>query len=275
MTALSAFPRTFLILITFTLLLPSISAAKEGDFTVTVTPDRAAYCTGQPVVLQVNLKNNTGKSALFVKPQEGSEQKLRYPYCLFEITSSKGLLVAQRRPDCKVTAPLEPSAFFELKPNESKALYDKGYRIELSSPLEPGIYRFLVRYSTEAQKESQWYGLYSDDYWREIEKNDFWKKRAQDMKRNREMLARVPAVTITSKCVEIKVVKTMNISREEAMKTAEKICREKGWPWEKPHISETDACYDIQTNWGQLGRNAFIRIDKKTGAVIDSHMTGP
>ncbi|MGV8118864.1 MAG: PepSY domain-containing protein [Candidatus Xenobiia bacterium LiM19] len=275
MRGFSEFLRTVLICIAFTLLLPSFSAAKEGDFTITVTPDRTAYGTGQSVVLQVHLKNNSGKSALFVRPQEGSEQKLRYPYCLFEITSSKGILVAQRRPDCKVTAPLEPSAFFELKPNESKALYDKGYRIELSSPLEPGTYRVLVRYSTEAQKESQWYGLYSDDYWREIGKNDFWKKRANDMKRNRDMLAGVPAISIVSKTVEIKVVKSMSVSREEAMKIAEKTCREKGWPWEKPHVFETDAFYDIQTNWGQMGRNAFIRIDKKTGAVLDSHMTGP
>jgi hypothetical protein len=275
MKSLPEYLRTVLICIAFTLLLPSISAAKEGDFTVTVTPDRTAYGTGQPVVLQVHLKNNTGKSALFVRPQEGSEQKLRYPYCLFEITSSKGSLVAQRRPDCKVTAPLEPSAFFELKPNESRALYDKGYRIELSSPLEPGTYRVLVRYSTEAQKESQWYGLYSDDYWREIGKNDFWKKRADDMRKNREMLARVPAISIVSKTVEIKVAGSMSVSRDDALKIAEKTCREKGWPWEKPHVSETDAFYDIQTNWGQMGRNAFVRVDKKTGTILNSHMTGP
>ncbi|MGV8121902.1 MAG: hypothetical protein AB2L14_19245 [Candidatus Xenobiia bacterium LiM19] len=67
----------------------------------------------------------------------------------------------------------------------------------------------------------------------------------------------------------------MPVSREEALKIAERICREKGWPWEKPHVSESGLYYDISTNWGRLGGNAFIRIEKKTGTVLNPHMTGP
>lgn len=260
-----------LLLLTFS----SGSSGKEGDFSATISSDRTTYTSGQPVILQVHLRNNTGKTVLFVRPQEGSEQKLRYPHCLFELSASKGTVIGQRRPDCKVTAPLESAAFFELRPDESAPLYDKGYRLELTSPLEPGTYRIMVRYSTEAQKESQWYGLYSDDYWNEIGKNDFWKKQAHVMKKNRDMLANVPAVTIVSKAIEIKVVKGMPVSREEALKIAERTCREKGWPWEKPHVSETELYYDISTNWGRLGGNAFIRIEKKTGTVLNPHMTGP
>ncbi len=275
MRGLSLLVKTGLVCAAFSILTYAFSSAKDGDFSATISSDRTTYITGQSVTLQVQLRNNTGKAVLFVKPREGSEQKLRYPHCLFELSTSKGALLGQRRPDCKVTAPLEPGAFFELKPSESTHLYDKGYRLELTSPLEPGTYRIMVCYSTKAQKESQWYGLYSDDYWKEIGKNDFWKKHAKDMKKNKELLTKVPAVTIISKPIEIKVVKGMSVSREEALKIAERTCQEKGWPWEKPHLAETDLYFDISTNWGRLGSNAFIRIEKKTGEVLNPHLTGP
>jgi len=211
-----------------------------------------------------------------VRPQEGSERKICYPYCLFEVRNARGEEVAMKYPIDKTVAPLEPGDFFEVKPGEVTRLYATPYSLSEHMKLEPGAYSLVFRYSTASPKESRWYGLYSDDY-RDGEKkgNEFWKKREARMKKNRELLSRVPSLTISSEEVRFTVTGTGGITQEKALAIAEEVCRKEGWKWVKPHARDNNLWWDVTTGFGSLGNNAFIRIEKSTGKVMDHHMTGP
>ncbi|MDQ7824853.1 MAG: hypothetical protein RDV48_18790 [Candidatus Eremiobacteraeota bacterium] len=248
----------------------------SGPLVLTARLDKEAYRASEPISVSVEVKNMTGKALWLVKAQDGSERKIRYPYCLFEVKNAGGQEMKMRSPVDKTVAPLEPEAFFEIKPGATEKLFEKPYPLSGHMILGPGSYSLVVRYSTEAQKESQWYGLYSDDYWDgERRGNEFWKKREGAMKRNRDLLAKVPSLTVASKEVRFTVTAPKTTSREEALAIAEGVCREKGWKWVKPHANDNQLWWDVTTGFGSLGNNAFIRIEKSTGKVLDHHMTGP
>ncbi len=171
-----------------------------GILSVRAWMDREVYRAGENVSVSVEVKNLSGKALLLVRPQEGSERKIRYPYCLFEVRNARGEEVAMKYPIDKTVAPLEPGAFFEVKPGEVTRLYATPYSLSEHMKLEPGAYILVFSYSTSSPKESRWYGLYTDDYWDgERKGNEFWKKRGAQMTKNRELLSRVPSLTISSK----------------------------------------------------------------------------
>jgi len=78
-----------------------------------------------------------------------------------------------------------------------------------------------------------------------------------------------------SDTLRIRVGKASGITRERAMDIARTVCAEQGWEWEAVHAEELAAEWRITTGFGRLGGNAFIRIEKRTGRVLDKHITGP
>jgi hypothetical protein len=116
--------------------------------------------------------------------------------------------------------------------------------------------------------------LYADDYWRTIYENEFWKKRKSEMAEIRELLKKVPPVNLVSSTITIEIVGD-GISKEQALKIAEDICKEEGWEWVDVGINENGDYWDINTQKSRLGANAFIRINKKSGEVSEKYITGP
>ena len=71
-----------------------------------------------------------------------------------------------------------------------------------------------------------------------------------------------------SNAITIKVVGKEEIVKEEALKIAEKVCEESGWKWIDVSVLEDKEKWTIRTNSHADGSNAFVEIDKKTGAVL-------
>jgi hypothetical protein len=85
----------------------------------------------------------------------------------------------------------------------------------------------------------------------------------------------VPGVELVSNEVFFSIAERPAVSREEALRTAQGICEQQGWAWEDAHIADNKDYWDITTRWGRLGGNGFIRIEKKSGKVLEKHVTGP
>lgn len=73
----------------------------------------------------------------------------------------------------------------------------------------------------------------------------------------------------------IKVSGSNTMSKEEALKIAESVCRKERWEqfWQDIRVEDEDSCWKIWTP--RLGSNISIRIDKRTGKVIEKFLTGP
>ena len=261
--------------ILFSLSCPAHSQDIQQPLQITINSDREVYVAGDAITVNATVTNNSRKGVWVARPQEGSEQGFRYPYCIFEVLDEKGVPVQDDYLACKTVDPVFKDGFVYLKPGQSVNLYKEGYRLDKSKILPQGTYTVVVSYSTESQKESQWYGLYSDDVWAERNKNPFWRKRAGKIKQSNKFIRKVPRLSITSNSITIKVVGVAGIAKEEALKIAREICNQQGWKWRGVNIVDYGTYWDINTNWGSLGSNALIRIDKRTGEVLEKHLTGP
>ena len=81
---------------------------------------------------------------------------------------------------------------------------------------------------------------------------------------------------IVINCIrQAKTVSEINISKEEALRIAEEVCKQENWEWVDVRITDNQNYWDIMTNSSHLGMNGWIRIDKRTGDVIKKEMTGP
>ena len=73
---------------------------------------------------------------------------------------------------------------------------------------------------------------------------------------------------IISNTIIIEVVEKKGISKEDALKIAEQVCKESGWAWKDVSIQEGSEAWKITTNSKADGMNAFITVDKKSGRVL-------
>ena len=84
---------------------------------------------------------------------------------------------------------------------------------------------------------------------------------------------------LVSKPVKIIIIRKTNeqgdITNIEANEIAREICLNEGWKFVDENIKDNKQYFDITTNYGKLGSNVFIRIDKKNGNIIEKHITGP
>jgi len=249
--------------------------AGQSDYELSVSSNKETYITGDPVIVNADFKNNTSKDVLIVFPQDGSENKFRYPYCYFEVADEYGNIVPDDSPACKVVNPLVKGAFRSIKPRKSESFFEDGFVLNRNKTLKPGRYKIRLFYSTDASKESQWYGLYSDDYWREIYKNEFWLKRKSEMAEIRKFLKKVPKLSIWSDSIIIDISANVSVSKQEALKIAENICKEVNWKFEDVTIIDSGENWEVTVNSVRLGNNGYIKINKKTGAVLEKYRTGP
>lgn len=260
----------------FLILLYCVFAVSAENFKLELIA-RSEYETGQSVIVNVRITNNSGSDAMFVYCQDGSIHKFRYPYCYYQIINEKNDTLKIMQPTDKVVNPISSQAFFNIKSGASTDFFEDGFDLSRFYDLKEGIYTLTCCYSTDAQKESQWYGAYADDYWEKIFDNSFWLKLKPDMDKCSKMLRKVPKIDITSEPVKIAIKTGLYLSREKALEIAENICAQEKWKWEDNKISITDqgSEWHIMTNNNSFGMNAVINIDKRTGEVITKSMTGP
>ena len=83
--------------------------------------------------------------------------------------------------------------------------------------------------------------------------------------------------TITSNTITIEVLDDEDVvSKKEALKIAEDVCKKEKWErfWHGIKVEDEDSYWKVWTPF-RLGGNILIRIDKKTGKVIEKYLTGP
>jgi hypothetical protein len=248
----------------------------QSPLNITINSDRDIYAAADPIRISVKLTNNSKKPIWVARPQEGSEQACRYPYCIFEVLDAGGLPVKDSQAAPKTVDPLFKNGFVRLKRGETIEFYPGGYRLDKIKALPEGAYTVIFSYSTEAKKESLWFGLYSDDFWAARDRNEFWRKREGKIREANKFIRRLERFTVSSNPITISITGIVGgITKDQALAKAEEICQKEGWEWTRVNIIDTGLYWDINTRWGTLGRNALIRIDKKTGEVLDKHQTGP
>jgi hypothetical protein len=259
------------------LLIFTVAFGREDDAPVRVriSPARESYIVGQPVIIEVEIVNDSSRDILIVVPQDGSEQKFRFPKCFFEVKKEDGAVLKDTAIACKVTDPLNRDGFARVKAGGKLRFYRQGFDLGTFKYFAAGRYSVRFYYSTAAQKDWQWYGPYSDQYWRERMNNEFWSKRAAEDGIVSRLLKKVPPLELVSNEAFFSITDRAVVSREEALKTAKEVCEQQGWAWEDEHIADNKDFWDITTRWKTLGGNIFIRIDKRTGKVLEKHVTGP
>jgi hypothetical protein len=255
---------------------PTAFYETEDAFSISLSFSKHTYKPGEDIIAQARINNNMKTPALLVKCADGSVRGWRYPQCVFEIKDASGKTPENiYAPMCKTVNPLTPEEFITVPPKKSAELFDGGFVFSRAFNLtKPGKYFIFVRYSTVAVKEWQWYGLYSDEYWKDRNQNEFWKKRSSEILKNRKMLDKIELFSIKSNTVEIEIA-AKTVDRATALKIAEDACRISGWKFKDATAEEKPDSWIIRTNTHALGMNAMIKIDKYTGKVKEKNITGP
>lgn len=239
---------------------------------ILIGSEKTEYRFGDPVLIGVSVKNLTGQRITLARPLDQFESRFRYPHCIFELRNERGETVKPAWVGDKPPDPITRQAFFSLDAGQEGALYPQGFRLDSILP-DTGIYSITLRYSTFAEKEWEWYGPYSDQYWENRHTNSFWKAREPEILEVRKLLKKLIRVAVSSNSLPIKIF-PRNVTKEEALKIAEAVCRLEKWPWVGAHAIDRGDYWDINTNWGRLGHNGWVRIDRKTGKVLQKQMTG-
>ena len=247
----------------------------EKPFVLRITVERNVWSTEDSVLINAEIQNVYSAPAWIVLPNDGSSQKVRYPQAYFMIWDDNRKPVEDNRKPCKVVDPPLPASVCPLEVGQRKALFPNGFLLNPFIRKKPGKYRVICVYSTEAGREAEWFGLYTDEYWNHRNENFFWRKRDKDVRLFLKRLKRVPRVTLVSEPIQLEVRPALAVSQAKALELAETVCRKEGWEWVDIHIDEDDGAWRIVTHFHRLGGNAFVRIDKKTGAVSEKHLTGP
>ncbi len=63
------------------------------------------------------------------------------------------------------------------------------------------------------------------------------------------------------------------MNKKDAIEIAKKECDRQGWLWREPvHVQWGIFCYKVLTHANARGGNAVIRIRKRDGTVVSSHL---
>ncbi len=165
------------------------------------TPDNR-FDQGEEIILDVEITNSSGNEMVLVMPLDGSESRFRFPHAFLSVVPLEGQ-APKRFPACKTVNPLEPGEFFSMKPGETRKLYPAGLKLDRFFLWTPGRFKLKLEYATDAKKEVEWYGPYTEEYWNSRGENDFWAKREPDIIENRKLLARIAKIRVVSNELEI------------------------------------------------------------------------
>jgi len=159
---------------------------------------------GQVPRVTVALTNNTAAEMLLVGSLDGSDCKMRFPHCTFEITGPDGKSPVKGIGRCGNMNTLREKDFVRVAPGKSfdpfGRIDDGGFfgchQLRAENFAAPGDYRLRFRYATVAEKEARgnWFG------------DGFRKGQEAEEARVNALLDRVPRVTVESNTITVRVV---------------------------------------------------------------------
>jgi hypothetical protein len=144
--------------------------------------------------------NKSNKQFYLIGALEGSDEKVRMPYCFFDITKPKPDTIRSRK-RCGNINPLRLEEFISVKPNESFNPFDRidNYSFwgddKATNPesyRNPGIYKIQLHYSTIPKNIRNFMG--NMGYW----------DRNVDSVKIKSLFNEVPKIDIVSNQIEIK-----------------------------------------------------------------------
>jgi hypothetical protein len=268
---------------------------RQGDIiTVELKTPKERYLRGEPISLQGILANHGDRALTLARAQDASAHGFRYPFCVVEMKNEKGKKEGFKPvPACKTVDPLPTNAFFSLPPGATADLFPQAISLAHCFTIQqPGIYYLMVRYSTVAPYEGKWYGAYTLDYWNARLENEFWQKQEPLVQANRSFLADIDHVDVRSEWIKIEVVAETDaaptapvassaavpgteITETDALRIAKEIFAREKWPENDILVRQNGDFWDVTSNSRALGRSGFVRLQRSTGVVVLSHLTGP
>lgn len=126
-----------------------------------ISTNKKLYKRGEVPKIQVRIKNEGEKAIYLSHSLDGSQEKMRYPYCYFEIKDSKGKRVETRVLRCGNTNPLEPESFAKVEPKATFDLSTGLHSTQLylfAKNAKPGTYKLRFTYSTQSPDIEKWLG---------------------------------------------------------------------------------------------------------------------
>jgi hypothetical protein len=175
---------------------PDEGLTGQAPLSCTVSCDDLTCNLGEVPAIQVRITNDGGEEVYLVGSLDGSDCRMRFPHCYFEITGPDGNPAERQIGRCGNTNPLREQDFVKVLPGGSFDPYqrfdDYGFfgcsQLSPETFREPGDYRVRFVYSTAEPQARPWLG---DG------------REAPGLTR---LLAKVPRTTVTSNTLTVTVV---------------------------------------------------------------------
>ena len=131
--------------------------------TCSLSLSKKSFRKGEDIKVGVQIKNEQEKAIYLVNVLDGSEDKMRYPYCYFEIRNAQGQIVKPRMLRCGNTNQLVSQDFVKVQPKASfypfKAAFFNPYILYVAKKtMKPGDYTLRFIYSTQDPSIQKWLG---------------------------------------------------------------------------------------------------------------------
>jgi len=154
--------------------------------------------TGQPVAVQVEIRNQAADDVWMVGVVDGSEEGVRYPHYRPTVTRDGDVVARPPPPEDPLVGPLRTTDFRRLGPGQAfdptrrdgGAAYLPLATFATFRPAEAGSYRYTLVLSTESSRPEEWLGRFGQEAERDAVL---------------ELVARVPRLTVTSNTLEIEI----------------------------------------------------------------------
>lgn len=250
-------------------------ADSEIPFVLRILTEKTVWASDDSVTINASIKNFSQNPIWIALPLDGSSQMFRYPHAFFLVWDARKNPVPDSRKPCKTVDPPTLDGFYLLKIGEQKELFPGGFSLNPFIGRKQGVYYVACVYSTNASRDAEWFGLYSDEYWKNRNDNPFWKKRSREIARVLRRIRRIPKMHLVSDTIRIEIRAAVHITQEKALEIGKAVCHREGWKWEDVQVEECQREWIITTHANRLGGNVHIRIDNRTGAVLEKIITGP
>jgi len=142
-----------------------VARFNDGDFTCTLKADKEVYKVGEIPQLEVTITNNSKSDVYLIGALDGSDVKLRYPYCYYTIQKPDNVSMSYAR--TRDIATLKPEEFRKVKPGKTFNPYEMGDDFNFIPDnaatddrtfKTPGVYKLTFHYSSNSNNISEFMG---------------------------------------------------------------------------------------------------------------------
>jgi hypothetical protein len=166
---------------------------------VTLQGPKEPQCIGVQIPVTIEVRNLSHQIIWIIGVLSGSEEGIRYPYYLPQITMLGQVIAEPPLPEDPLVGPLRLGDFRLLAPDEAfdptrphpGATFLPISTFSNFQPVVPGRYEYTLILSTESQSPEQWLGRFGQD---------------AELSGVLERIEQVPRLTVRSNVLEVEVI---------------------------------------------------------------------